>query len=359
MDVGVPCPRPPRPTSRTSRTTTCGSSRSRRRPRSISRRIRPSRSSSFVSSASSSRGAPLQSGRSRRRRGVAATSSIGLPRKVVIGATQRSLFHALRRAGNEAVHEGTGGHREALHQLKMCRELGICSQRAYGKTTAGSIPGRSFHPPEPRNPEAALHAELYACATLRASARKRSKRQNAKPTKARGRRERSRATTHGGAASGEGGRGGRNLGDVRGGANRRHRSRGRAARCDEGGARRAKIESSPSASRRSKPRRQAGPRRRTRSARRTRVFRERGDATLTKRPRVGSSTSSSATPGGRSTSEFHDLREVASAPKLASRSRSPSGRRRADRRGLRPFPRPPAGVVVEAKKASKDVVASD
>jgi hypothetical protein len=35
----------------------------------------------------------------------------------VIGATQRSLFHDLRRVGNAAVHQGAGDHREALHSL--------------------------------------------------------------------------------------------------------------------------------------------------------------------------------------------------------------------------------------------------
>ena len=36
-----------------------------------------------------------------------------------IGATQRSLFHDLRRVGNAAVHEGKGDHGEALHQLRI------------------------------------------------------------------------------------------------------------------------------------------------------------------------------------------------------------------------------------------------
>ena len=50
----------------------------------------------------------------------------------VIGATQRSLFHDLRRVGNAAVHDGVGDHREALHQLRMARELAVWFQRSFG-----------------------------------------------------------------------------------------------------------------------------------------------------------------------------------------------------------------------------------
>ena len=40
----------------------------------------------------------------------------------VIGATQRTIFHQLRRAGNAAVHENRGDANEALHQLRMARD---------------------------------------------------------------------------------------------------------------------------------------------------------------------------------------------------------------------------------------------
>ncbi|HEX7668107.1 MAG TPA: DUF4145 domain-containing protein [Polyangiaceae bacterium] len=49
--------------------------------------------------------------------------------KNVIGATQRSLFHDLRRAGNAAVHDGIGDHSDALHQLRMARELAVWRHR--------------------------------------------------------------------------------------------------------------------------------------------------------------------------------------------------------------------------------------
>jgi len=55
----------------------------------------------------------------------------------VIGATQRTLFHDLRRVGNAAVHEGKGDHGEALHQLRMARELAIWFQRSFGRLSCG------------------------------------------------------------------------------------------------------------------------------------------------------------------------------------------------------------------------------
>jgi type I restriction enzyme R subunit len=49
-----------------------------------------------------------------------------------IGAVQRSLFHDLRRVDNAAVHEGKGSHSDALHQLRMTRELAVWFQRSFG-----------------------------------------------------------------------------------------------------------------------------------------------------------------------------------------------------------------------------------
>jgi type I restriction enzyme R subunit len=84
--------------------------------------------------------------------------------KSVIGATQKSLFHDLRRVGNTAVHEGRGDHREALHQLKMARELGIWFQRSFGNNRKFD-PGPFVPPTEPARPEALLHEELEALRT--------------------------------------------------------------------------------------------------------------------------------------------------------------------------------------------------
>ena len=76
-----------------------------------------------------------------------------------IGATQRTLFHDLRRMGNAAVHEGKGDHAEALHQLRMARELGVWFQRSFGNNRKFD-PGPFLPPPEPRHADAALHDEL-------------------------------------------------------------------------------------------------------------------------------------------------------------------------------------------------------
>ena len=76
-----------------------------------------------------------------------------------IGAVQKNLFHDLRRAGNSAVHEGAGDHREALHQIKMARELGIWFQRSFGNNRKFD-PGPFVPPSEPKKHDAALHEEL-------------------------------------------------------------------------------------------------------------------------------------------------------------------------------------------------------
>lgn len=66
-------------------------------------------------------------------------------------ARVRQLFHDLRRAGNAASHQGIGDHREALHQLKIARELGIWFQRAFGNNRSFD-PG-PFVPPSPPAPD--------------------------------------------------------------------------------------------------------------------------------------------------------------------------------------------------------------
>jgi len=77
----------------------------------------------------------------------------------VIGVTQRSLFHDLRRMGNAAVHEGKGDHREALHQLRMARELAVWFQRSFGNDRKFD-PGPFVPPSEPKRAETTLHDEL-------------------------------------------------------------------------------------------------------------------------------------------------------------------------------------------------------
>ena len=76
-----------------------------------------------------------------------------------IGAMQRTLFHDLRRVGNAAVHEGKGDHREALHQLRMARELAVWFQRSFGNNKKFD-PGPFIPPQEPQRAEAPLHDEF-------------------------------------------------------------------------------------------------------------------------------------------------------------------------------------------------------
>ena len=77
----------------------------------------------------------------------------------VIGATQRTLFHDLRRMSNVAVHEAKADHREALHQLRMARELAVWFQRSFGNSRKFD-PGPFVPPSEPKKAETALHEEL-------------------------------------------------------------------------------------------------------------------------------------------------------------------------------------------------------
>ncbi|WP_437937427.1 type I restriction-modification system endonuclease [Sorangium sp. So ce341] len=77
-----------------------------------------------------------------------------------LDATARQLFHDLRMAGNRAAHELQGDHREALHQLRMARELAVWFQRSFGNNRKFD-PGPFVPPPGPAaKDDAALAAEL-------------------------------------------------------------------------------------------------------------------------------------------------------------------------------------------------------
>jgi type I restriction enzyme R subunit len=79
------------------------------------------------------------------------------PRGVLTPDMQR-LFHGLREAGNRATHEAKGTHGEALHQLKMARNIAIWFHRAFGRKDFE--PGPFIPPPDPARESAALKAEL-------------------------------------------------------------------------------------------------------------------------------------------------------------------------------------------------------
>ncbi|WP_437296232.1 type I restriction-modification system endonuclease [Sorangium sp. So ce426] len=76
-----------------------------------------------------------------------------------LDATTRQLFHDLRIAGNKATHELRGDHHEALHQLKMARELAVWFQRSFGNNRKFD-PGPFVPPPDPAKEDASLAAEL-------------------------------------------------------------------------------------------------------------------------------------------------------------------------------------------------------
>jgi type I restriction enzyme R subunit len=71
------------------------------------------------------------------------------------------VFHALRKAGNIAVHEAKGNHSEALTALKFARQLGIWFHRTYGGQPKFN-PGPFVPPPEPVDATEALKEEIAA-----------------------------------------------------------------------------------------------------------------------------------------------------------------------------------------------------
>jgi type I restriction enzyme R subunit len=71
------------------------------------------------------------------------------------------LFHALRKAGNVAVHEIKGSHANALTALKLARSLGIWFHRTYASQPSFN-PGAFVPPPEPVDATLALTQEIEA-----------------------------------------------------------------------------------------------------------------------------------------------------------------------------------------------------
>lgn len=69
-----------------------------------------------------------------------------------IDVRTKTLFHELRVTGNKANHDVQGSHEEALHQLKIARELGVWFQRAFGNHRQFD-PGPFVPPPGPKNDE--------------------------------------------------------------------------------------------------------------------------------------------------------------------------------------------------------------
>ncbi|KYK46109.1 restriction endonuclease subunit R [Bradyrhizobium liaoningense] len=77
----------------------------------------------------------------------------------VIPKAIADVFHALRKAGNNAVHEAVGSHSDALAALKFARQLGVWFHRVYGKEPDFS-PGAFVIPVEEPDPTEALRKEI-------------------------------------------------------------------------------------------------------------------------------------------------------------------------------------------------------
>jgi type I restriction enzyme, R subunit len=82
-----------------------------------------------------------------------------LSERGALGITVCDLFHRLRIAGNDAAHEAAAEEAEALHQLKMARELGIWFQRTFGNNRKFD-PGPFVPPPSAGARSPGTEAEL-------------------------------------------------------------------------------------------------------------------------------------------------------------------------------------------------------
>ena len=68
------------------------------------------------------------------------------------------LFQGIPKAGNLAAHDGIGTRSDALHHLRMARQLAIWFDRSFGKSKTAS--GPFVPPPDPAEVTASLAAEL-------------------------------------------------------------------------------------------------------------------------------------------------------------------------------------------------------
>lgn len=69
------------------------------------------------------------------------------------------LFHGIRKAGNAAAHEGRGERSDALHHLRMARQLAVWFHRAFG-TNPALAAGPFVPPPDPAHATQELNREL-------------------------------------------------------------------------------------------------------------------------------------------------------------------------------------------------------
>jgi type I restriction enzyme, R subunit len=79
----------------------------------------------------------------------------------IIPRETASVFHALRKMGNDAVHEAKGNHADALRSLKFARQLGIWFHRTYGRQQNFN-PGPFVPPSKTSDATEALKEEVAA-----------------------------------------------------------------------------------------------------------------------------------------------------------------------------------------------------
>lgn len=79
----------------------------------------------------------------------------------IIPRETANVFHALRKLGNDAVHEAKGNHADALRSLKFARQLGIWFHRTYGRQRNFN-PGPFVPPSKTSDATEALKDELAA-----------------------------------------------------------------------------------------------------------------------------------------------------------------------------------------------------
>ncbi len=80
--------------------------------------------------------------------------------RLQIDAQIVSLFHALRKEGNDASHEYITNHRQAMEGLRSARQVAIWYHRAFGKEGDSFKPGPFVLPPDPSEKLRSLQVEI-------------------------------------------------------------------------------------------------------------------------------------------------------------------------------------------------------
>lgn len=92
-----------------------------------------------------------------------------LGREIRLDTTVIGLFHSLRVAGNQAVHEFHTRHSQAIDGLRVARALAIWFHRSFGQDGNHFQPGPFVTPADPSAQLRALQADLERLRTNLAS----------------------------------------------------------------------------------------------------------------------------------------------------------------------------------------------